>query len=101
MACGCIRRMTIDDAAFLFRQLTQPSWLQYIGDRGVRSAEDAERYIQSKTLEQYRTLGYGMNLVQLKSTGEPMRSWSMRGGCLEFRTFWQLRPLPMSGPEMF
>ena len=64
--------MTIDDAAFLIRQLTQPSWLQYIGDRGVRSAEHAERYIQSRTLEQYRTLGYGMNLVQLKSTGDPI-----------------------------
>ncbi|MGQ0619291.1 MAG: GNAT family N-acetyltransferase [Panacagrimonas sp.] len=66
----CIRRMTLDDAEFLFRQLNQPSWLQNIGDRGVRNIEDAERYIQSKTFEQYRTLGYGMNLMQLKSTGE-------------------------------
>lgn len=68
----CIRRMALDDAAFLFRQLNQPSWLQNIGDRGVRSIEDAERYIESKTFEQYRTLGYGMNVVQLKSTGEPI-----------------------------
>ena len=68
----CIRRMTLDDAGFLFQQLTQPSWLQYIGDRGVTSPEDARRYIESKTLEQYRTLGYGMNLVQLRATGEPI-----------------------------
>lgn len=64
--------MALDDAEFLFRQLTQPSWLQYIGDRGVRSIEDAGRYIQAKTLAQYETLGYGMNLVQLKATGEPI-----------------------------
>lgn len=67
-----IRRVLLEDAGFLVRQLNQPSWLRYIGDRAVRSVEDAERYIESRMLEQYRTLGYGMNVVQLKSTGEPV-----------------------------
>ena len=67
-----IRRVTRGDAEFLLRQLTQPSWLRYIGDRGVASVADTERYIESRILEQYSALGYGMYVVQLKSSGEPI-----------------------------
>jgi ribosomal-protein-alanine N-acetyltransferase len=67
-----IRHMRLGDAEFLCRQLNQPSWLLHIGDRGVRSAADAERYIESRILEQYSALGYGMYLVQLKATGAPL-----------------------------
>jgi RimJ/RimL family protein N-acetyltransferase len=60
-----IRHMAMSDAIFLLRQLNQPTWLQYIGDKGVRSLGDAERYVAA-TQENYRKLGFGMYIVQLK-----------------------------------
>lgn len=67
-----IRQITLGDAEFLFQQLNQPSWLQNIGDRGVRNVTDAQNYIESKTFAQYRDWGYGMNLLELKLTREPI-----------------------------
>lgn len=64
--------MRLDDADFLLRQLTQPSWLQYIGDRGVASVADAERYIESRIFGQYSALGYGMYVIESKASGEPV-----------------------------
>lgn len=64
-----LRWMTLDDAPFLLRQLNEPSWHLNIGDRGVRTVEDARRYIQTRMLAPYRALGYGMNLVELKAGG--------------------------------
>ena len=42
-----------DDAAFVLELLNDPGWLANIGDRGVRTLDDAHRYIDerfSKTL---------------------------------------------------
>jgi [ribosomal protein S5]-alanine N-acetyltransferase len=46
------------DAQFLCRLLNEPSWLQNIGDRGVRTLPDAERYIQDKFNGSYESLGF-------------------------------------------
>lgn len=67
-----LRRAQREDAAFLLHLLNQPSWIRNIGDRGVRTLGDAERYIDARMLESFRTLGYGMNVVELKSTREPI-----------------------------
>jgi RimJ/RimL family protein N-acetyltransferase len=36
------------DAAFVLELLNDPGWLENIGDRGVRSLEDARRYIDER-----------------------------------------------------
>ncbi len=67
-----IRQMELADAEFIFRQLNEPSWFRFIGDRGVRNIEDARRYIKERVFEQYRTLGFGLNTVWLKASDEPV-----------------------------
>jgi len=67
-----IRRLTLADAAFLLRQVNEPSWLANIGDRGVRNLADAERYIQVRMLDPYAAHGFGMYLVERKPDGEPI-----------------------------
>lgn len=67
-----LRRVTAGDATFLCRLLNEPSWLQNIGDRGVRTAADAERYFQSKILPMYEQRGFGMYLVESKVGTIPM-----------------------------
>ena len=64
-----LRQLTTDDAAFLFRLLNEPSFLRYIGDRGVRSLEDARKYILKGPMASYRRYNFGLFLTELKSDG--------------------------------
>ena len=67
-----LRAAALSDAQFFLALLNDPSWLANIGDRGVRSGSDAERYIRDTVQAPYQALGYGMYVVQLKSTGLPI-----------------------------
>jgi ribosomal-protein-alanine N-acetyltransferase len=60
------------DAAFIFELLNEPSWLQHIGDKGIKTFEDAERYIQNGPVAMYARLGFGLYLVELTDSGEPL-----------------------------
>lgn len=46
------------DASFIFELLNTPKWIEYIGDRNVRSVEDAWNYITGKMLPQMQRLGF-------------------------------------------
>ena len=50
--------------------LNQPSFIKYIGDRNVRTLEDAKRYIENGPVSSYARNGFGLYLVQLKESGE-------------------------------
>jgi RimJ/RimL family protein N-acetyltransferase len=67
-----IRRLTLEDAEFIFELVNDPSWLRFIGDRGVRSLEDARNYILKGPVEMYGRLGFGLYLVALKDEGVPI-----------------------------
>jgi RimJ/RimL family protein N-acetyltransferase len=67
-----LRQMSTDDAAFILQLLNEPSWLQFIGDRGVRTLDDARTYILNGPVEMYARLGYGLYIVELKDGGSPI-----------------------------
>lgn len=67
-----LREMALSDATFFCGSLNEPSWLQNIGDRGVRTPEDAERYIREKIWEAYNAHGFGMYVVESKQHGQPI-----------------------------
>jgi RimJ/RimL family protein N-acetyltransferase len=67
-----IRKLCIEDAAFIFDLVNMPSWLQYIGDRGVKTLRDAEQYIINGPMASYEKFGFGLYLVALKATQEPV-----------------------------
>ncbi|WP_269530876.1 GNAT family N-acetyltransferase [Chitinimonas sp. BJYL2] len=67
-----IRRLTLADAGFMLALLNTPSWLQFIGDRGVRTLADAERYIAQGPMAQYASLGFGFCAVESTASGEVM-----------------------------
>lgn len=60
------------DAEFILALLNEPSWLRYIGDRGVRTLDDARDYIRKGPMESYRRLGFGMYLTELKEGRTPI-----------------------------
>lgn len=65
-----IRRITLDDAAFMLETLNDPGFLAHIGDRGVRTVEEAEAYIRDTVLASYEVNGFGMFRVALKENDE-------------------------------
>ncbi|HEY4572475.1 MAG TPA: GNAT family N-acetyltransferase [Thermoanaerobaculia bacterium] len=67
-----LRRMSVDDADFMLGLLNEPSWLRFIGDRGVRTREDARAYILKGPVDMYDRLGFGMYLTELKEEGVPI-----------------------------
>lgn len=65
-----LREVVETDAAFVLDLLNQPSFIKFIGDRNVRTIEQARGYIKSRFTESYRQFGFGMWAVELKETGE-------------------------------
>ncbi|HEV7906231.1 MAG TPA: GNAT family N-acetyltransferase [Pyrinomonadaceae bacterium] len=66
-----LRPLDAGDAAFILELLNDPSFLRYIGDRSVRTHEDAARYILEGPVESYARHGFGLWLVELKDSQTP------------------------------
>lgn len=67
-----VRAFTRDDALFILRLVNEPSWLRFIGDRGVRSLPDAIRYLEDGPLASYARSGFGLSCVVDRETGAPI-----------------------------
>jgi RimJ/RimL family protein N-acetyltransferase len=61
-----LRWLSVDDAAFIVALLNDPAWLRFIGDKGVRSHDDARRYILNGPVKMYAQYGFGLYLTELK-----------------------------------
>lgn len=66
-----IREMTTDDAAFILELINTPKFHRYIADRGVRTVEETEQYIEERFLANYRRHGFSMFAVCL-TDGTPI-----------------------------
>lgn len=65
-----IRPMSLEDKELIFRLYNSPKFIQYIGDRNIKSVEDAENYIKNRFLPQFEKLGFGNYLVMTKEGNE-------------------------------
>ena len=64
-----LRYYTAADAPFIYKLLNSEGWLNYIGDRDIKSIADAEVYIKEKYLLSNEPNRYGAYIVILKETG--------------------------------
>ena len=64
-----LHRLTEDDAEFMLGLLNEPSFHQYIGDRGVRTIEEARAYVRNGAMASYEAFGFGLWLVLRKEDG--------------------------------
>lgn len=67
-----LRLLTEEDADFILRLLNEPAFLRYIGDRGVRTPEDARGYIYNKIIVSYQSVGFGLYGVENKTDAAPI-----------------------------
>lgn len=65
-----LRHLNDDDAEFMLELLNDPSFIQNIGDRKIRTLDGAKVYINKGPAASYARNGFGLYLVQLKETGE-------------------------------
>jgi len=67
-----LRWLTTDDAEFIFALMNEPSYLRFIGDKGIRTQTDAIEYIRNGPVDSYERFGYGLYLTELKENGAPI-----------------------------
>jgi len=64
--------MAESDAPFILELLNDPAFLRFIGDKGVRTLDDARRYIAEGPAASYTRFGFGLDVVRLQSDGTPI-----------------------------
>jgi [ribosomal protein S5]-alanine N-acetyltransferase len=64
-----LRRITVDDADLMLAIWNDPAFVKNVGDRGIRTLDQARDAIRSGPLRLYRSFGYGPFVMVRKSDG--------------------------------
>jgi RimJ/RimL family protein N-acetyltransferase len=67
-----LRRLDLDDTGFIFELVNDPDWLRHIGDKNVRSLDDARAYLVNGPLAMYAQHGFGLFAVERREDGAPI-----------------------------
>ena len=67
-----IRPVEEGDAEFINRLYNSEGFLRYIGDRMIRSEQDAQNFLREGPIKMYQDAGVGLCIVELKATGAPV-----------------------------
>jgi ribosomal-protein-alanine N-acetyltransferase len=65
-----LRRFRTSDADFVLLLLNEPSFREYIGDKGVATMADAVAYIEQGPMANFEKFGYGALVVERLEDGE-------------------------------
>ena len=61
-----ISKITLKDSKFFHELVNTPHWLKYIGDRNIKTVNDAKTYLKNITLKSYADFGFGFYKLQFK-----------------------------------
>jgi len=61
-----LRPFTLQDSDFILELLNTDGWIKYIGDRNVRTQEQAKGYLENGALKSYKINRFGLSLVELR-----------------------------------
>lgn len=64
-----LRWLEARDADFIAELLNDPAWIEYIGDKNIRTLDDARNYIANGPVAMYAKRGFGLNVVELADGG--------------------------------
>ena len=65
-----LKLANIEDAEFFLELYNSPQFIEFIGDKNIRSIKDAEDYVINRFLPQIEKLGFGNYVVILKETNQ-------------------------------
>lgn len=61
-----LREAARDDAHFMLRLLNEPSWRTFIREHSISTREQAAEYLEERMIAAYRSLGFGLWIVELR-----------------------------------
>lgn len=67
-----LQQFTEADASFVLELLNEPAFHKFIGDKGVRTADDARKYLLEGPIASYTKNGYGLWLTKIKENNQPI-----------------------------
>jgi RimJ/RimL family protein N-acetyltransferase len=67
-----LRWLSLEDAEFIYELVNDAEWIRHIGDRGVRSLEDARTYLLQGPIAMYTRVGFGLYRVELQESRVPV-----------------------------
>lgn len=67
-----LRPMGAADDHFILALLNEPAFLEHVGDRNLRTPDDARQHILTGPAASYARDGHGLLVVELKGTGAPI-----------------------------
>ena len=70
-----LRQFNVDDCEFIIRLLNSEGWIKYIGDRNVKTKEQAQNYLENGPLKSYEQNGFGLSMVETK---DGIANWNVR-----------------------
>ena len=67
-----IRRLTLEDADLMLSVWNDPAFFKYVGDRGIRTIDDARVALQEGAFQLYESYGYGAFRVAIREDDQPI-----------------------------
>ena len=67
-----LREFAFDDTDFIITLLNSPGWIEFIGDRNVKTTEQAKTYLENGPMKIYENHGFGLWMVELKNDKTPI-----------------------------
>ena len=66
-----LSHLSVNDTEFILELLNDPAFLEFVGDKGVRTLDDAREYILTGPVDSYEQHGFGLYMARLKN-GAPI-----------------------------
>ena len=63
-----LRELSTDDTSFVLELLNDSSFIRFIGDKNVRTVDDARNYILNGPVASYEKFGFGLYATELKDS---------------------------------
>jgi len=67
-----LRTINADDDLFYYELVNDPTWLEYIGDKGIRTVAEARSAILEGPCLMQQRLGHSLYVMERKSDGAPL-----------------------------
>jgi RimJ/RimL family protein N-acetyltransferase len=67
-----LRKLDLHDAEFILELLNEAAFVRFIGDKGVRTVQDARDYLLKGPMDSYARFGFGLYLTSLLNDRTPI-----------------------------
>jgi len=66
-----LRQFELSDSEFIIELVNSAGWIEFIGDRNIKTEAAAVHYLQNGPMKSYQEKGFGLSMVEMKD-GTPI-----------------------------